>query len=143
MKFNSQTLQASFEALNPILESDEFIEKNVIEDIINLELFLKAYPIKESFFFNLRFKHTPAYQEELLVWDKRAQQIMYVKNTYTAACAAHEKGYYQYVNYNEKEVLIETPLLNADSALKKQIWDENKLAVFLTVLSKRTTSASL
>lgn len=143
MKFNSKALQASFDATNPILEPNElFIESIAIEDIIQLESYLKAVPVNESFVFNLKFKDTPPYQEELLVWDKRKQQIMYVKNTYTAACRSHEKGYYQYINYNEKEVLIETPLLNADFSLKKQIWSEDKLALFLTLFSKKNAHRS-
>lgn len=140
MKFNSKALQASFDATNPLLEPKEFIESIVIEDIILLESYLKAVLLNESFVFNLKFKDTPPYQEELLVWDKRKQQIMYIKNTYTAACRSHEKGYYQYINYNEKEVLIETPLLNADFSLKKQIWSEDKLALFLTLFSKKATT---
>lgn len=136
MKFNSKTLQASFDAANPILETNEFVEEIANEDIIQLESYLKACPTKETFVFNLKFRDTPAYQEELLVWDKRKQQIVYVKNTYTAACRSHEKGYYQYINYNEKEVLTEIPLLRADLSLKRQIWVEDKLALFLTLFSK-------
>jgi hypothetical protein len=97
MKFNSKTLQASFDELKPILEGLK-PQDAISEDIRELEVFLGTLHLKESFTFNLKFNHTPAYQEELLIWDHKTQGLVYIKNHYGVTCHSHDKGYYQHIN---------------------------------------------
>ena len=137
MKFHSKNLQSSFEHAKPILESLNSIEDAISEDIYELESYLKTIHLKESFSFHLQLPDTPAYQEELLVWNHYKQRIVYIKNSYSASCITHDKGYYPLINYNDKENLIEQPLIDAPFALKKLLWETDKLALFLSFLSQK------
>lgn len=140
MKFNSKTLQASFEQAKPILEY--FKPKDAVsEDIHELELFLKNLHLKESFIFNLQFAHTVAHEEELLIWDHKIQRLLYVKNSYGVTCLSHDKGYYQHINYNDKEIVIEIPLVDAPADLKKHIAEKDKLALFLSLFAQKLNSS--
>jgi hypothetical protein len=136
MKFNSKSLQQSFEQAKPILDGLKPMDP-VSEDIHELERFLKTLHLKESFIFNLNFTNTPAYQEELLIWDNKSQRLIYTKNIYKVTCLSHEKGYYQHINYDDKETLIDTPLIDAPTEIKKQITEEDKLALFLSLLTQK------
>lgn len=136
MKFNSRTLQASFEQAQPILERFKPLDA-LSEDVHELELFLKKLHLNESFIFNLNFSFTAAHEEELLVWDHNRQSLLYVKNQYAVTCLSHVKGYYQHINYNDKEVLIEIPLLEAANEIKKHIAKEEKLAHFLSLFARK------
>lgn len=136
MKFNSKSLQESFELAKPLLEGLK-PQDPVSEDIQELELLLKTLHLKESFIFNLKFRHTPAYQEELLVWNHSIQRLIYTKNIYKVSCLSHDKGYYQHIHYNDKEILIETPLLEAPKEIKQLIAEEDKLALFLSFLTQK------
>jgi hypothetical protein len=136
MKFNSKTLQASFEQAKPILEYFKH-QDAVSEDIHELELFLTNLHLKESFIFNLQFAHTATHEEELLIWAPRRQRLLYVKNRYNVTCLSHDKGYYQHINYNDKETLMEIPLLEAAAEIKKQIAEKDKLALFLSLFAQK------
>jgi hypothetical protein len=135
MKFNSKKLQAIFEKAQPILENLK-PQDALNEDIHELEVFLKTLHLKDSFVFNLRFANTPAYQEELLVWNHKIHALIYSKNSYKVSCLAHDKGYYQHINYNDKEIIMEVPLREAPFDIKKHIANEDKLALFLSMLTQ-------
>jgi hypothetical protein len=135
MKFNSKSLQDSFEQAKPILEGLK-PQDPVSEDIHELELLLKTLHLKESFIFNLKFIHTLAHQEELLIWNHISQRLIYTKNTYKVTCLSHDKGYSQHINYNDKETLIEIPLIDASVEIKRHIAKEDKLALFLSLLTQ-------
>ncbi|RUR04852.1 hypothetical protein [Legionella sp. km772] len=135
MKFNSKTLQARFDELKPLLESLKLPDA-VSEDIKGLEVYLGTLHLKEDFTLNLNFNTTPSHQEELLVWNHKTQRLLYVKNHYGVACLSHDKGYYQHINYDDKEVLIELPLVEAPSEVKKRIGEEEKLSLFLSLFSQ-------
>ena len=140
MKFNSKTLQASFEQAKPILEYFKPHDA-VSEDIHELELFLTNLHLKESFIFNLQFAHTAAHEEELLIWSHRSQRLLYVKNRYRATCLSHDKGYYQHINYNDKEIIMEIPLIEAATEIKKQVAEKDKLALFLSLFAQKLNSS--
>lgn len=136
MKFNSKALQASFDEAQSILERIK-PQDAVSEDIKELETFLKTLRLKESFTYNLKLNHTPAHEEELLVWNHKIERLLYIKNIYAVSCLSHDKGYYQHINYNDKEILIEVPLIDAPRELKKHIAEEDKLALFLSFLTQK------
>jgi hypothetical protein len=137
MKFNSKTLQAIFEQTQPILEHLKPRDP-LTEDIQELEQYLLTLQLKESFVFNLRFPKTPAYEEDLLVWNHHKQRLLYIKNRYRVTCLSHENGYYQHINYNDKEIVLETPLEDASLEIKQLIAEEDKLALFLSLLAERS-----
>lgn len=142
MKFHSKTLQATFEQAKPILERNTLIHDVICEDIQKLELFLKNILLNKAFSFNLHLPNTPAHQEELLVWEPEQQKILYIKNSYRASCIADAKGYSPRINYQEKENITEQALVDTDLSIKKQIWEHDKLALFLSLLTQKLLGKS-
>lgn len=141
MKFNCKTLQNSFELAQPILERLKPLDA-LSEDIQKLEHVLGSVHLQESFVFNLNFIHTPRYEEELLIWQYKQQRIIYIKNRYKVTCLSHVKGYYQHINYNDKETLLEMPLMEAPAEVKKHLAEQDKLALFLSLLTEQYTRTS-
>lgn len=136
MKFNSKALQESFEQAKPILEGLK-PQDPISEDIQELEQFLQTMHLKESFTFNLKNPQIPAHHEELLIWNHHRQQLMYNKNSYKVTCLSHEKGYSKYIDYNNKEILLESQLIDAPASVKHYIAKEDKLALFLSCLTHK------
>ena len=136
MKFNSKSLQARFDELKPILEGFK-PQDAVSDDIQELVAFLTTLHLKESFTFNLNFNHTPSHQEELLIWNHKTQNLLYVKNHYQVTCLSHDKGYYQHINYDDKEIVLELPLFDAPDEVKTKIAQEDKLALFLFLFTQK------
>lgn len=135
MKFNSETLQASFDKVKPILEQAS-IHNGISEDIQELERYLTNLHLSKSFSLNLNFSHTPTHEEELMVWNYQSQGLLYVKNRYSVTCRSNDKGYSQVINYQDKEVLFEIPLKDASPSIKNQIAKTEKLALFISLFAE-------
>jgi hypothetical protein len=138
MKFYSETLQASFNDAKPILESLSSIKDAIYEDIKELEAFLQTIHLNESFHFNLKAQSPLSRNEELLVWNHVSKRIIYIENRYGISCVSHDKGYYYpRINFDDKQTLIEKPLIDTDFEIRKRVWQEGKLALFLSFITQR------
>jgi hypothetical protein len=137
MKFYSQTLQNSFDEAKPILEQVGTIETKINQDILTLESVLKTVNLKESITYAIKSLRTAAHHEELLVWNHYHQKIFYIKNSFNALFVTGDKGYSRQINYRDKETLIEESLIETPISLKKTLWENGTLALFLSFLTQK------
>jgi len=60
-----------------------------------------------------------------------------MRNHYGVTCLSHDKGYYQHINYDDKEIVMVLPLLDASDVVKKKIAEEDKLPLFLSLFTQK------
>ncbi len=137
MKFNSAMLQARFEEAKSALENFNPTQDLITDDIKELETFLKTASINHSISYSFKSTALPAHHEELLMWNHITKQIIYIHNAYGISCVSDMLRYYPRVNYNDKETLTEKPLLEMPYEVRKRLWEDNKLASFLSYIVER------
>ncbi|MBM4222332.1 MAG: hypothetical protein FJ161_00795 [Gammaproteobacteria bacterium] len=148
MKFNSETLQKSFEQSKMVLENIHNIKDLISEDIKKLEAYIKSLNLNETidYIFSTSYIYIgpngiPS-SEKLIVWDHNKKRLLYVENQYEASSwdvyciEAYIDGDIGDED-NNKTTIIEKPLIETSFVTRKEVYESGELAKFLLFVKQR------
>jgi len=133
MKFNSATLQSSFEQSKPILDNIHQIKDSVSEDIKQLETYLRSLDLNETIVYRLAEHIFTHLADELLVWDHNKKRIVYIEDRYKVNDDCH----YHTADISSRETIVERPLIETPFDIRKRIYEEDHLSKFILFISKK------